>query len=132
MGKENMKIILYCHLIAQVLNKLGEKVGEGFFSAVYVAELERWNAHGKKEKMRVAVKNSIKSKCCEKGLQYCEAIHDDLKEASFLALCKHEFVVELIGITMVDKHHVAIVMPCYNYSLRDYVKDTNNIITIIF
>ena len=39
-------------------------------------------------------------------------------------------MVDLVGVTMVDQYHVAIIMPRYEYSIRDYVKDEKNVITI--
>ena len=109
-------------IVLSLFNKIRiqKKVGEGHFSEVFVSELKVCNQHGRKSKLRVAAKRSKSS----------ETIEADKKEASFLALCSHPYVVEILGITQIDKDHVAIIMPCYEFSLSDYVNSEHNTITI--
>lgn len=106
-------------------------IGEGFYGQVYKAEIELCNQiNGDKVLTSVAIKKRNKARCCISAGK-CHSLVDDLKEASFLAMCEHEYITKLIGITMDDEQHAAIVMPLYHTSLHKYITNNNNRINIL-
>ena len=111
--------------------KLGDKCGQGFFSQVYTGQIKWFTNLGEKELRNVAIKCSIKAKCCKNGSTECSAMFDDLKEASFLAACEHEYIVCLLGATMEDQKHVALIMPLYQQNLQNFITNKNNDMSIL-
>ena len=77
-------------------------------------------------------KTRVEGDDSERLNRQCSGIMDDLTESSFLAMCEHEYIAGLIGVTLEDDRHAAIVMPLYKLgSLEHYIKDTKNEIKFI-
>ena len=72
-------------------------LGSGFYGTVYQAAIKtREISSTEKINLDVAIKVRDRSLCC-KDKRACNALEDDLKEASFIASCDHQFIIQLLG-----------------------------------
>jgi len=81
---------------------LQSKLGSGYFGVVHSNTIMLSTKLGENVLKNVAIKRRNKTICCNENTK-CESLHLDLREAAFMAMCDHAYVVQLLGKKIVKK-----------------------------
>ena len=85
---------------------LESKLGSGYFGVVHRNKIMLSTKLGEDVLTDVAIKRRNKEHCCNDQWAKCGSLQFDLKEAAFLTMCEHSYVVQLLGKNSIIKRVV--------------------------